>query len=512
MSMQERKKRHDRMSSEEFRTSRSGSVFNAVEDVWLIREDVREFYFSFSDLYATLSNINSFKRVIIWYVENISAAGASNYFQEFKRFLNGLKKLGHERPDQIGLPEILSYRSSLGRARLWQLGAVSRILRKWHALGLPGVSEAVVNMLAELTIPGNVKGNPIRTMDPIIGPLIDLEYDSVVSELRDRYDCGSLSTEDYVLALLIISLGPRPLQLAALKLKDLVVDKDSAGSDIYLLRVPRSKQPGYRLRSIFTDRLLHSELGRLVHKHANSVRRQYEGILEKPDEAPLFPARRSVSTSVGFEFHNSSNSISKQFTLIVEKLKLKSVRTGKLLRITPYRFRRTVGTRAAAEGLGELVIAAILDHSDTQNVGVYVENVPMFSERIDRAAAFHFAAVANAFKGKIISRLEASPSSMMEEIWSPRFSESGKSSGGCVENGSCLALAPIACYTCRRFRPFSDGPHHAILDHLLQEREALRGTDERISKILDRTILAVAQVIQQCASQGKVRDDSTDTL
>jgi hypothetical protein len=42
MSMQDRKKRHDRMSSEEFRTSRRGWVFNAVEDVWLIREDVRE--------------------------------------------------------------------------------------------------------------------------------------------------------------------------------------------------------------------------------------------------------------------------------------------------------------------------------------------------------------------------------------------------------------------------------------------------------------------------------------
>jgi hypothetical protein len=74
-------------------------------------------------------------------------------------------------------------------------------------------------------------------MGPITGPLIDLEYDSVVSGLRDRYECGALSTGDYVLALLVISLGPRPLQLAALKLRDLVVGKGSAGSDVYLLRI-----------------------------------------------------------------------------------------------------------------------------------------------------------------------------------------------------------------------------------------------------------------------------------
>jgi hypothetical protein len=389
---------------------------------------------------------------------------------------------------------------------MWRFGAVSRVIRKWHALGVPGVSEAAVNLLEELTIPGNEKGAAIRTMDPITGPLIDVEYDSVVAGLRDRYECGTLSTGDYVLALLVIALGPRPLQLAALKLRDLVVGKDSAGSDVYLLRVPRAKQPGYQLRSLFTDRLLHSELGRLVDRHANTIRSQYENLISNPDEAPLFPAQRSTSRPAGFELHSSSDELSKRFRLIVESLELKSVRTGRLMRVTPYRFRRTVGTRAAAEGLGELVIAAILDHSDTQNVGVYVENVPAFAERIDRAAAFHFAAVANAFTGELVSRRDnASPSTRLEEIWSPQFSEPGNSAGGCVDKGPCAALAPIACYTCRRFRPFFDGPHDVVLDHLLKEREVHRGKDERVAQVLDRTILAVAQVIQKCELQRKVK-------
>jgi hypothetical protein len=39
----------------------------------------------------------------------------------------------------------------------------------------------------------------------------------------------------------------------------------------------------------------------------------------------------------------------------------------------------------------------------------------------------------------------------------------------------------------------------------LQEREALRGKDERIAKVLDQTILAVAQVIQKCELHSKVK-------
>lgn len=60
----------------------------------------------------------------------------------------------------------------------------------------------------------------------------------------------------------------------------------------------------------------------------------------------------------------------------LEKLAVTSERTGERIHITSRRFRRTVGTRAAEEGHGELVIAELLDHSDTQSVGVYVQATP----------------------------------------------------------------------------------------------------------------------------------------
>jgi hypothetical protein len=81
----------------------------------------------------------------------------------------------------------------------------------------------------------------------------------------------------------------------------------------------------------------------------------------------------------------------------MESLSAISERTGETMKITPTRLRRTRGTRAAMEGHGVLVIAELLDHSDTQNAGVYVEARPEIVERIDKALALHLAPLAQAF-------------------------------------------------------------------------------------------------------------------
>jgi len=71
--------------------------------------------------------------------------------------------------------------------------------------------------------------------------------------------------------------------------------------------------------------------------------------------------------------------------------------------------------------------------------------------------------------------------------------------GNCGKFGFCGSLAPIACYTCSNFQPWLDGPHDAVLMHLISERERLLvGSDIRIASINDRTILAVAEVVKQC--------------
>lgn len=198
------------------------------------------------------------------------------------------------------------------------------------------------------------------------------------------------------------------------------------------------------------------------------------------------------------KYHQTRDSIQQRVKNVFDKLNVFSERTGAPLNIFTMRFRRTIGTQAAAEGHGPLVIAELLDHSDLQNVGVYVSSSPEIIERIDRAVAMRLAPLAQAFSGVLVNGESEHNASPSQKIVAPKFASNFKPVGSCGQFGFCAFAAPIACYTCSSFRAWLDGPHEAILDFLIAERERLMKTDVRIASVNDRTILAVAQVVEMC--------------
>lgn len=284
----------------------------------------------------------------------------------------------------------------------------------------------------------------------------------------------------------------------------------------YVLRIPRAKQANAEARrDQFKDRLVTPSIGRLLVAYAEDVRNRFEDVAEysdDPTQAPLFPSRGVARLDrQDFKHHTDAAGIGIRITSIFRSLKVYSERTGKPIRITSKRFRHTVGTAAAREGHGELIIAELLDHSDTQNVGVYVEAIPEIVERIGRAMDLRMAPLAHAFAGDVIQdESEAirgnDPTS---RIVDPRIDEKMRPMGNCGHCGACGYLAPIACYTCKYFQAWVDGPHEAVLEYLITERERLMvETDSRIATVNDRTIFAVAEVVKQVQEmRGKTIDD-----
>lgn len=268
--------------------------------------------------------------------------------------------------------------------------------------------------------------------------------------------------------------------------------------------MPRAKQRLQLARSQFTKKLLNPELGEYVWAHAQEVKKNYSMLINNVEECPLFPdvGHEKHNYLPGFELHQTSQALGAHVTKIANRLRVISPRTGTFINLTTYRFRRTTGTRAAREGYGELAIAALLDHTDTQNVGVYIEALPDIVKRIDKAIALYIAPLAQAFAGKLVDREQDAergddPSS---RITSPAID--AKPMGSCGSYGFCKALAPLACYTCSDFQPWREGPHEAVLDYLLAERERLgKSADMRIAAIEDQTIYAVAEVILLCRRQ-----------
>lgn len=219
-------------------------------------------------------------------------------------------------------------------------------------------------------------------------------------------------------------------------------------------------------------------------------------------ELPIFVnPLNSTGVAPALMYHCTAHDLSYRLRKTFTVLNVKSERTGRAVDVSSRRFRYTRGTRAAMDGASELVIAELLDHTDTQNVGVYTKYVPEIVERIDRAMAMHLAPLAQAFVGQLIQMEDQAlrrkdPTSRIvgpDDLDHPL--------GNCGHFGFCGALAPIACYTCRNFQPWIDGPHDLVLNSLLVEREMVlrNGGSLTIASINDRTILACAEVVQKCS-------------
>lgn len=497
------------LSLPEIVTTRNGVQFDPRESKWAYRDGSEACSFNFNLIDSVSEKfILNLKLVLIWYIENKSPSYAANMFYFMKHFLEFIAK--YRIIEEISSLDIINYRSSLCNNSQWRVTYISVLIKQWYKLRIDGINKDTIELLNQLRLKGAVKGEAVLTFDPFMGPFTDIELNGLYGALNMSYANNEIELSDYLLCLLVLVLGQRPVQYSYLKVCDVQVVQREDGSKIFMLYVPRVKQREEKPRSTFKVRNLIPQIGDLLVEYANLVEENFVGRLRDPKQAPLFPDRRGQSAySDGLLYHWSSGSIKSRIRLIYDKLNVFSERTGAPLHIAPIRFRRTFGTQAAAEGHSPLVIAELLDHSDIQNVGVYVAATPEIIERIDRTIAERLAPLAQAFSGVLVDGTSEFPFSSNPKIIAPNYTSNFQPVGSCGHYGFCAFAAPIACYTCSSFMAWLDGPHSQILDFLLAERDRLMKVDVRIASVNDRTILAVAQIVKMCsdALEKQYKDD-----
>lgn len=493
-------------------STRSGVVFFPRLDIWYYRDGSELIRFDFSFLRDAPELLLGMKATLCWYAENMSPSYTKNGFKRAKHFIVA-QGLVEKRVREISAVHLMNYLAKITKDRQWYFKTLGSFLMRWRDFGVAGVGADAVAFLRESSFRGNVKGVAVLTMDPRSGPYTNIEREAIQAALNSTYSQNKIEVGDYLLACLVMMLGQRPKQYANLKVCDIAEERRRDGSATYVLRVPRAKQRGQGARSSFTDRALIPQIGKLLLEYAQMLSARFAKELVDPTQAPLFPVERESSrlpAPPGLQFHHTAQSLGDRIKRVFQKLKVRSERTGQLISVFATRFRRTVGTQAAAEGHGELVIAELLDHSDTSNAGVYVEATPEIVDRIDRAIAMRLAPLAQAFAGVLMDGNVASDVAAVQRIVAPHCSQNFKPVGDCGQHGFCGFAAPVACYTCSNFRAWLDGPHEAVLNYLLAERERhAANTDSRIASVNDRTILAVAQVVNMCKevkSSGKASE------
>lgn len=488
--------------------ARSGVLFDPRNDLWAWRDSVANVSLNFTPMRSYLNDhlIDALKLTLCWYASTHSPTTLGANRSQFLHFLKTIHKPGEEPKAKLQGIDMLNYQANLTPNTAYYLGRVAAIMRRWHLLGYSGVEDALL-LLNEMRIGGGIKGAAVMTMCPLMGPFSNIEQESIQAAVDEAFTNKEIEESHYLFTWLLMAFGQRPEQYAAMKVCDVsqILHKD--GTETYTLQIPRVKQ-GEKPRSSFKVRPLIPQIGRPLWNYVQHIKIQFSNLLSDINQAPLFPQKRGGALAHGFEYHQTAASLGAALSHVLNKLDVLSERTGVSLHITPIRFRRTFGTRAAQEGHGELVIAELLDHSDTQHVGVYVAAIPEIAARIDKALAMELAPLAQAFKGIVINNESmasrgSDPTSRIRDL---RIDQDGKAMGSCGQFSACGYARPIACYTCRNFEPWLDGPHEAVLNYLLGRREKnLASLGPRMASINDRTILAVAEVIQLCQAAHEER-------
>ena len=503
--------------SEAIAISREGYEFQPSSDRWILSRDTT---INISWVHSTLGKdfSISFRRALSHYAERYSAKYTSNLNNGFLKYASWVSVKTNQVVEIVRTTDLINYRVALGKSKEWYIGSFSGFMKTWHDLGLPGIADDVVALLRGWRIKGNPKGVAVQLQCPYQGALSDLEYEFLQVKLLAGFESEEISLEDFVLVTLFMATGRRPAQLGDLKSVDLIEATSAEGLQEFLLNVARRKLRARSWRLQFKPCALTPDIGLAVRTliQENGKRLQHEWTDTTPktiELLPIFPDWRKIKQShslnlaernrlLGSEvFHRVTVSLSKTVKKIVSSLEVPSERTGGLVEIFPTRLRRTLATRAAREGYGEIVIAELLDHTDTQNARVYTENVPEHVDAINEAVARQLAPLAQAFAGVLVD--QESDALRGNDLKSRVRTERGECAGTCGHFGFCGALAPIACYTCNHFQPWLDGPHEDVLQGLIAERERIKQItqDSAMASINDRTIFAVAEVIQRCDSR-----------
>ena len=295
--------------------------------------------------------------------------------------------------------DLQGYQAGLAPGSRYLAGRLRDFLLAWAETGAGGLGADLLEVLPWMQTERYAAGNAVRTCSPTHGALTIKQRDAVLTALHAAHAAGTIRLDDYGIALLILVLALRPLQVGCVKTQDLLPASDTgeAGGD---LLVTLLKQKGTRPRDAFTKIAVISEIfGVLCSQRRVAVAwAATRGIAA--DEAPLFPDRGHASRRPerlkGFEGHLSRRTVAKRLRRTLDRLGVLPELAGGG-HVFPLRCRRTLATHQYAEGRSLTEISALLTQKGRAQALSYIEQPPELIERLDAALGETYARFANGF-------------------------------------------------------------------------------------------------------------------
>jgi len=477
--------------------NKDGYRYRPVDSLWRLSNNARRHIHLSSVTEVFFGEIEPYFRVVLaHYAKGHAAHSVSNICYDLMHFQR-------DYPTENILSEtgFLNIRANICRADENRLSRIRGFLRYWYDIGFWGVNKDFLASIADMKLEGNTKFTAILTGDPEKGPYSPLESRAIFDCMNNALSAGAINVKDYFTVYLLLTTAQRPIQIASLRFTDFYRKNDK-----FFVNVPQAKGRGVPFRGAFQEHEIPEDAFIAMTLHRQRVYADIGGSHESFD-LPVFPNYEEFERAPVFsqseltiDHYDASFAISDACRRVEGEIQAMSERTGDPIHLTPKRFRSTMGTDMARDGRGTAIIAAKLGHADLQHAGAYVQSQPEFAEKINRAVGGMLAPLAQAFAGTLV-RGEAEAVRGNDPTSRIRTIDGTKAVGNCGSFGFCGVNAPVGCYTCNRFQPWVDAPHHEVMDALLDERQQILDVtgDKTIAAQSDRTILAVADVIQRCA-------------
>ena len=487
--------------------SKDGYVFNSADDHWRLNKDVKVAV----GIAALLPNSiqGGFRATLQRYAEEMSAKHTNNMATRFLRYLRDTGAM------QVTPTDLMNWRAMLGETEQWQLGGLKGFLLAWHDYGFDGISKEVVDLLQGWRIQGNEKGAAVASGCPESGPYTDIEMAALFDWANMAVARQELAFEDFAYLLTLAMTARRPVQIAALRGRDLV-QQAGKGAPLFRLNIPRAKQRGLRFRGAFRSLAIIEDLFLVLeqqHRQSVAVVGAVIGGSLDPglaEDVPIFLNREALmgvadaaqvrgillgATPDGL--HATTSSLGNVLQRCARASKARSERTGEFIRLSATRFRHTRGTKLRREGFGPFIIAELLDHSDIQNVRVYTDNTAQEAVVIDQFVGAQLAPFAQACLGTLVRSEREAIRGVDPRSRVPNQRQHAV--GTCGNYGFC-ASGYRACYTCYHFQPWVEGPHEEVLADLYAEKESTQsaGCAEVVVNANDQLILAVEHCVSLC--------------
>jgi integrase len=337
-------------------------------------------------------------------------------------------------------------------------------------------------ILQSITAVGNSKGHNVRFRDPLKGPFSPDEL-LLISRAVSQ---GQGADQDRAIVMLHLELGHNPNASARLRNKDFVRYQTKSGI-AYQVEVPRVKKRTSHRET--KSRPISPTLGRLL-----------EALQQGGTDGPLL--HWLLATNPEGAIHHAMRRFAEEVNLI-------SPRTQRRLVINPRRFRFSIATHMAEEGASMFHIAEVLDHSDTQNVRVYIETVSSIADPVAKATDEALAPLVRRFQGTIIDSTSSPPIADLPNqvipAIAPHLGIAHLNAGGiglcgrdARKDGLCRLLPPLSCYLCPSFAALRDGPHREML---ISIEAFLNGNQEASDKRILMQLADVRAAIRQVLDQ-----------